>query len=354
MKALFLFSVLFGIISITQLNAEKSFNVTPIHKVSNYIHPKPDSVEKIEFHTGKEFVRHNKGENQMQGIKDTITTYYDRGSGFGVYPITVNNFQYPLTGWNPIFFGVGSHFTIQGEAEVEGVLVAYMLKTLRGTNYDRFFSLIYPCEQGLPSGQALATKEFTIQDIDTNKYAPVFTPIMFDEPASVNGEFCSMLTTFDGTYEYDATAIFTNIVGDGNQENSIVVLIYTTEGLVSMTLADILIQAGLTDPDIDLLVLPIISTKTSGIESDNSSYANAYPNPAKDILHLDISFTAPSEYEVDIINSNGEIVSSRTGFANAFEQKGLSFDVSNMPSGNYFYAVRSSASKYAGKFVISR
>jgi hypothetical protein len=353
MRTFILFSILFGFISMTQLNAEKSFDVTPIHKVSNYIYPLSDSIGKIEFHTGKEFVRHNKGEDQMQGLKDTITTYYDRGSGFGVYPITVNNYQYPLTGWNPIFFGIGSHFSIPGQAEVEGVLVAYMLKTLRGSNYDQFFSLIYPCEQGLPSGQALAMKEFKIQDIDTNKFTPVFTPIMFDEPANVNGDFCSVLTTFDGTNEYDATAIFSNSVGDGNNENSVVVMVYTMEGLVSMTLADILYEAGVSDPNFDILILPIINTETSGIESGSSTYATVYPNPAKDFLQLDVNFTEPSEYEVDIINSNGEIVISKTGFANAYDHKGLSFDVSNLPSGNYFYAVRSSGSKYAGKFIIS-
>ena len=335
-------------------NAEKSFKVTPIHNIKDYVHVPSDSVKKLEIHSGKDFVPHNKGRDHMCSISDTITTYYDRGSAFGVYPITVNNIQYPLTGWNPIYFGVGSYFEIDGEAEIEGVLIAYMLKTMRGEYYDQFFSIIYPTENGLPSGEAIAIKEFSIQDIDTNKTTPVFTPIMFDKPANVNENFCSVLTTFDGSNEFDATAIFSNSAGDGNGDKSVVVMVSTNQGLVSMTLADLLAHSGVSDPDIDILVLPIVSYVTSGINDSDNTIARAYPNPAKDHLHIDVSFQTACKFEIDIIDFKGNIVSTKQGYMSSPGVNGFNFDVSDLPPGSYYYALRTSGTKYARKFIISR
>lgn len=344
-----------SLISLPKAASEIPESVVPFDNSPQQREMIKERVIGIELNTNVEFI---KPRDQILNSKDTITTYYERGTGFGVYPITINNNQFPLTGWNPLYSGIGARFDIDEAMSVEGVLVAYLLKTFRGTNYDPILAIVYNAQFGLPGGQAITIQDFTIQDIDTSSAEMVFTPIMFDSSAYVSNDFFCVVTTFDGTNEYDATAIYSNSVGDGNEESTIAVLMTDNTGVVSLTLDDLLDQAGVQGPDIDLMMMPIVSTQSSArdypVTIGNITIIESYPNPADKKFNLKIRMEKPEVPEIFIIDSMGRIVKKHKPEAISAGEHIFDFDISDLPSGNYFYALISGKIKFAGKLLISR
>ncbi len=77
---------------------------------------------------------------------------------------------------------------------------------------------------------------------------------------------------------------------------------------------------------------------------------NVYPNPSKDIINLSILSKSDEEVNINILNIEGKMIKSykKTIFKG---NQNLSFDVANLPSGNYFVKIENDKVHLIDKFV---
>jgi hypothetical protein len=340
------------------LKSEVPTNVVPFDKTVHKIFPEKESISFKGF--PNDLIISTEGKSKYDNLQsqiDTLDKFRERGTSFGVYPISINGNDYPLTGWNPIYHLVGARIDyLTPGVKLKGILVSYLLKTFRGTNYDDLYSCIYKTENGIPTGDVLGMKRFTINNIDTSRTELLFTPIMFDNPLSINSSFACMLTTSNGTNEFDATAIYSNVVGNGNHEQTVVVIIVTSQGAVSMTLGDMLAQLGVGDPDIDIIMIPIVEGNSAGTDDelkiDGFTLHNIFPNPSDGRSVISFTGDKPVNVDINLISTNGLRVKN---LVNRLFDEGLhsvELDFTDVAAGAYFYTINAGGKYFGGKINI--
>jgi hypothetical protein len=125
--------------------------------------------------------------------------------------------------------------------------------------------------------------------------------------------------------------------------NSGVILDYKIQDVYTLTIR-VSDNTFTDDATITINVIDIIETSTVTIKS--ASLIKFYPNPATDILYLEIPDNSVEGFEVELINLAGQVIFSQSGYT---EQ----IDVSNLKSGIYFVKVKSENNEIiAGKVMI--
>lgn len=301
--------------------------------------------------------------NSDRIMGDTLSTYFERSTGFSCYSFTSQGNTIILTGRNNYYYFIGSRYNNSKSLVIDEVLIAFFLKAFLGSNLDTIGVMVYnnDATYNLPTGTPIGMAYPNLDDFDTSTTNLVFSPIKMAVPANINSNFSIMMLTNNGTNEYDAVALTTNVQGNGNNEKSIVVIVPNQQQqLVGTTLTDYFAQLQMPDgnpPNIDLMFIPIASGSPNDV-NDNSiqfegiSIKNVGANPATDYADFLVNIEKSTNLTLNIVNIRGQVVKS-------IERKDLQsgaynfdFDLKDVPSGAYYYVVITDFTKFGGKFTI--
>ena len=101
----------------------------------------------------------------------------------------------------------------------------------------------------------------------------------------------------------------------------------------------------------DLIALPVHTTSAeiiSGFESN----IRVYPNPVRDNLNIEFELDRTSSVSVEIFSILGSRVASIYNDRNAFGNKAVQFDVSNLPSGIYMVTITNGQNRVTRKIQV--
>lgn len=297
---------------------------------------------------------HNKTGDRALSEKDTLNEHYTRASSYTVYTYSQDGNTLPITGFTTFYLFIGEKFPFEGQAKILGYLIAFSQMQIT-TNPDSLSILLFKGD--LITGQAseyIGSTPFRIDIIDTSTAGPKFTYIPFTDPQDVDGNFVAYVQTRRGGQEDDFIVIYSNMHGDGKGENRLTYMVPNQEG--NLTVGDIssVFQIDGQPIDIDLMLLPVIETEGTGV-LDNSiagvSFSKLYPNPAKNNATLELVLEKPTNLEISIIGLDGRIIKTELYDYLDGNQK-IELDLTGLPSGQYFYSVKTDYSKFASMFSI--
>lgn len=118
--------------------------------------------------------------------------------------------------------------------------------------------------------------------------------------------------------------------------------------------------AGLVSDSIHLIsmgamsvTLPVNGKNATGIEATNNSISwNVFPNPAKQKVNINILQNELTDYVVELINLNGEIIKSEHMNNRFAGKQKIEMDLSNIPSGLYIIRLNSNHSSLSTRLLI--
>lgn len=299
----------------------------------------------------------------LGGGLDTMNNFLNRSTGFTSYLIDIGGNITPLTGWNPGYLFIGQKCNINGNGKVTELLFAAQQKIQRGVSIDSIAGLIFSADQnnGLPTN-ALGAAKIAFDKIDTNIDHPVYTSIKFEKPIEVNTRFVSMLYTNNFTNEYDAVMLYTNFQGDGqNAKEACLIYMDMNNNLLASNFMDFWAALGVNMPDgnppnFDVLIFPIVDDGTSGVESGQTisgiTVKSISPQPANDFVTLELNLEKAGRVVIDLVDLSGNVVQTVSQENCASGGNTFRFNVSEVPSGTYYYLVRTNYTKFGGKLNV--
>lgn len=179
----------------------------------------------------------------------------------------------------------------------------------------------YGNEKGFQNGQPAVNVEILLFD-------------EFDQPlicchSDINGEFCLENISFD------SFQVHAEVTGK-----------YTYPVVVSLSN---------TNPDVDDIMLTIgnsaVNGNVFGIEDNEwSILSNPYPNPANDIISIDLQLIESRDITTAIYNNTGQLVHKSTNYLFNGSNK-LSFDVQAFPDGIYYLTVYGQKDQISKRFI---
>jgi hypothetical protein len=295
--------------------------------------------------------------------RDTLNQFVKGSTGFTTYAVTVQGNNYPLTGWNPFYYFLGQKFNLLGNGAVKEILFAAIGKQSIGTVEDSVLGLVYAGEptQGLPTSN-LGSSWILFSKVDTNSSKPVYTSIKFANPVPVTGKFVTMLVTFNGTNEYDAVILTSNLQGDGKGQKNLCMVFNNNGSLGAINFTDFWGQVGLkmqdgNPPDFDALIFPIVESG-GGVEDqivlNGITLMNVSPNPANDLAVFNMNIEIPTDITIDIVGLDGKVLLSTTQENCQQGDQQITFELNSLVSGTYYYLIRTDETKFGGKFSVVR
>jgi len=87
-------------------------------------------------------------------------------------------------------------------------------------------------------------------------------------------------------------------------------------------------------------------------EPDFFQYVKAYPNPAIDVLNINLSIGNIKAVEIQIYNELGMALSGFTQKVQNQKEHLLQFDVSDLPSGIYYFELKAGEYNKTGNFMV--
>ena len=314
-----------------------------------------DNIDDLELNSQNTFNLINKVENPLSDEfeRDTISTYYDRSSGFRIYQYYDQN-QNPryLTGTNGHFHIIGCKYEFFA-SNLLGVMIAFAKKQVVEPA-DTLDILISSGDSiGLPTNPILMSHSILVSSIDTSSSEPLFYPVIFNSPVAINGKIAVMLQVWTQSDESDTVVVFSNSQGDAKGENtSFLSIVQEQGGISSKNFEDF--STNMEDgkkPNFDLMILPIIEyigTDVQNFSPRQSFSANIFPNPVKEKLMIEIVSDDIIFNTASIVDLNGKIIKKST-FENFSTTK--SINVENLQSGVYFLLLSNGSIVYAIKFI---
>lgn len=354
------FSIVFAFHSFAQTLDVKSseFNQSKIKfgNVNDSFLPKWNLNEITPVITGSD-------QGKLVLFRDTLNDFVKESTGFTTYAVTIQGNTYPLTGWNPFYLFLGQKFNFVGSASVTEILFSAIGKQSIGTKVDSILGMVFAGEptQGLPTSN-LGTSWIMFNEIDTSSTAPIYSSIKFTNPVPISGKFVTMLLTFNGTNEYDAVILYSNMQGNGKGQKNLCMVFNNDGNLNAINYTDFWNQVGLkmqdgNPPDFDALIFPIVE---SGGNVNNAITLNGFtlekvsPNPANEYVDFNFNLEKHSNVYIDIVGLDGKILLSSEK-QNCFPgDHKINFNLLNLSSGNYYYLIRTDFTKFGGKFSIVR
>ncbi len=307
----------------------------------------------------------NKSGLDMIMGSDTLYQYFKRSTNYTTYSITISGNNYPFTGYNGLYVMLGSRFKTSSEVKVERVLIAFSWKQMVGSDFDTIPVYVIQCDDtyDLPTGTTIAAGFPLLNQLDTTSSQLTFTSIpIVQSTGATSKNFAVMLLTYTGTSEYDATAILSNLQGDGKGEKNTVVIYPQDSKLYVATFADYFSSVQMDDegnpPDFDVMIIPIVSSGTPNEVNDGKlsfegvTLNSATPNPASDNVNLDLTLEKSSDVTVHLVDLQGRVVKSITRKGLNAGSHNFSFDLKDLASGAYYYTVITDFTKFGGSLNI--
>jgi hypothetical protein len=78
---------------------------------------------------------------------------------------------------------------------------------------------------------------------------------------------------------------------------------------------------------------------------------SVYPNPADDIINIEISNTGEQEIEIELLNVSGQVI-YRKEYKNSKDPFVKQIDLSGYAKGVYFVRIRQEGAVYNGKIIV--
>jgi hypothetical protein len=289
---------------------------------------------------------------------DTITTYFDRNSGF--YILTAGSTGYVL-GTNGFTTETAEHYDdLGGATTVTELMVYFVDKEIMGAADDLVGKVYNVGADSLPT-TLVAFGSVSVTDIDTSGF-PTFIPMTSSTGTVSAGGF---VVSVDYSGGDDSVAILSTSPippgagspADGAGERRC--LQNTTAGwdqagdIWTFTLAP---PIGTIAFDADALILPIVDigpvAVNPSVSTKEFTLKGAYPNPA--VTYTNIRYTLPSDntVSVKVFDTRGMVVASVEGLAKTAGEHEFTLDVSQFAAGNYYYQFSTENSSLISKFVV--
>jgi len=351
--------IMLALLSLTQFGIMKSQVLVESWFKCSYINTELHSYPYFKK-TGNQLISIDNTISKMELVRDTITDYIDRSSGFNMYLYRdQNQIVRPVTGTNGAYHLLGSKYNIKA-ADLLGILVAFGTKITSGIP-DSLALLISAADDstGLPVNPILANTGFSVNDLDTNSYTPIFTPIMLKEATPLDGKFTIMLQVWTQESESDLVVVWSNKQGDARGENTAFLSVVQEQGIASFDFDEfpVLMEDSLP-PNFDLMILPIIEKDVVGIENNfqfnNLSVSALFPNPIKDKAKLEIILNDENQIEIMVIDISGKFVLKQIYENVKTRLNTLELDIKQLSSGTYFCIVQTNKGSFAQKFIIEK
>lgn len=176
------------------------------------------------------------------------------------------------------------------------------------------------------------TENFTIVEPDEFLAVPTVTP---DDPATIEGEGTATVEVMGGVPPY-----YFQWYDPLYQTNQTAINLLTGEYMVRVT------DAGgcfITKT----VFVPYINSINTGDLRDQISI---YPNPAHEMLKIDMAFDEPGDIKINLLNTMGQMVLSRK--CGIVGKETLQLDVSAIPSGLYFLKIDQDTKSFSLKVQI--
>ncbi|MBP7497538.1 MAG: T9SS type A sorting domain-containing protein [Bacteroidales bacterium] len=212
-----------------------------------------------------------------------------------------------------------------------------------GEDFDVIQIAIWADNNGQPASvepiYTFDTDIFTIKQAVAGKY---YTDVEFTEPFSITGPFHIgfLIPQIPG----DSIAVAAGPPGTGTGTNSSL--------LIGETWYNFLTAFG-GSFNSDLVIFPYICGIESSIEDFNiNNNFNIYPNPANDLLSVDINNNENNLQNISLYNSTGKLIA--TYYNSDIINNRLQINISDLNQGIYIINVYTDNGTYSKKFNISR
>ncbi|NTW31606.1 MAG: T9SS type A sorting domain-containing protein [Bacteroidetes bacterium] len=178
-------------------------------------------------------------------------------------------------------------------------------------------------------GTVIGTTTVPLATIVTNVDAGEATLATFSTPVNITGPFYIGVTL--PTVSGDTIALVTNTDGDSNPATGWEKTSGNTWQAYSAAS-----PAG-WESNISNAIFPIVCTTTTGIEENYLEDILIYPNPANDVLNIDMANSSNSNVKINVYNSIGKLIKSIDG---KNMSQIIKIDLASFNSGIYFVSIQ--------------
>lgn len=288
---------------------------------------------------------------------DSLKDYFERSSGYNVYTFKANNITYPLTGSNNMYFMLGSKFVFNGKAKLSGVLVAFAEKKV--VVDDMHQVIVYHLDPvgNMPKGIAVGVGDFYLSKCDTNSQKPVFTWLPIAKKAAfVNSNFGVMIHTRTRLSGDDYLSVLSNLQGDGQlQKTCFTMYVDNNNNWIYENIYDFPLKTSAgSNPDIDLMMIPVLDFSTdveSELTLNGFTIKKVFPNPADDVLNIELRNDELVDFKISIFNINGEKIIDNISPVNG---NIIKLNLKSLSNGSYIFVIESKKAKVGGLFSVKR
>jgi hypothetical protein len=201
-----------------------------------------------------------------------------------------------------------------------------------------------------PSGQALATKEYFYDEIDTNLLA--YNVVMFDTPVLAPGNIAVAVDLSNVKAAGDIVGFMSDNVGNAfginyafHQANA--------GGTIGWYTSNSVFQGAL---DNNIAIFPMVkpAEQPSGFSQANfmGVKTNVYPNPSNDILFLDLEMTKSDKVTIRLMDISGKVIRDLSNLNQGSGKNTHAIDVSGLSSGAYILLVEGSNGERIARQVV--
>jgi len=213
---------------------------------------------------------------------------------------------------------------------VSDVIVMYGLKA--GTSGNTSVK-IYSVNGGSPGTLSGTSATIVKSAIDTTNYGLNLNNVYhFSTPVSVSSDFFASVvlptTWADGTNEL---AIWSENISCSSGSGTLAYEKWSDNTWHAFSDADVY------NVNIDMMIFPVVCVTTTGIKENKLENIQIYPNPANDVLNIDMANFSKNNVKINVYNSIGKLIRS-------IENKNMSpmikVDLSAINSGIYYVTIQ--------------
>ena len=284
---------------------------------------------------------------------DTLNDIFTRATRFVTYTYMAGTATLPVTGSNSLYLFLGEKFQFSGSATVHGFLFSCALLQVVDPPDTLGVNLWVGSETtGLPSGSSIAFGSFTMDQVDTNRFAPVFTYVPLSSPTTVTGPFVGTVQTRRGTTNDDLFVLFSSLQGDGKGENRACCITLQNSQLVSMDFSRLPLNFSGAPMNIDIMILPVIETTSTGVDNSPPVIAGielrgVAPQPAADQAFLSLRCEKEMQLEIDILDINGRLMKRAVRRTLSSGEHSLPIQTADLPNGTWLLRISHSKGAFA-------
>lgn len=208
-------------------------------------------------------------------------------------------------------------------------------------------------EDGMSFGEYLGSSDSVlVSDLRIDESAILFTSFPFSTPVTVTDDEFFVSVDFFDVYGEDVDGnVGVLSTADGCGDGTNVFELFPTQ---EMSLAWNTVNANWNGLNAEMLVGVIIDDDVTSVDRRVTEYGlQVYPNPARDVVSLNVNTGSSTDFIASLTDLNGrelrrEILRTVAGTGN------LEWTINDLPNGLYLYHLDGPAGRQSGKLMIGQ